>query len=95
MTHMSVKGEFAIDDDTGRRRIAALEVKKRLAKEESEGLRDDQEGIINLSKFLPAELTWADTGLLLIYSALRYIRTIYLSSICIFGALQTYRRPFR
>ena len=88
MTHMSVKGEFAIDDDTERQRIAALEVKKRLAKEESEG-------IINISKFLPAKLTWADTGLLLIYSALRYIRTIYLSSICIFGAIQTYGRPFR
>ena len=40
---MSVKGEFAIDDDTERQRIAALEVKKRLAKDESEG-------IINLSK---------------------------------------------
>ena len=66
--------------------MAAPEV-KRLVKEESEGLRDDQEGIINLSKFLPAELTWADTGLLRIYSALRYTRTIYLSSICIFGAL--------
>ena len=87
MTHMSVKGEFAIDDDTERQRIAALEVKKRLAKDESEG-------IINYQN-LPAKLTWAYTGLLLIYSALRYIRTIYLSSICIFGALQTYGRPFR
>ena len=93
MTQMNVKGEFAIDDDTERRRIATLEVKKRSVKEEWEGLRNDQEGIINLSGFLAAELTWAGTGLLLIYSALRYIRTIYLSAICIFGALQTYRRP--
>ena len=50
MTHMSVKGEFAIDGDTERQCIAALEVKKRLAKEEPEG-------IINSSKFLPAKLT--------------------------------------
>ena len=34
MTRMSVKGEFATDDDIERQRIAALEVKKRLAKEE-------------------------------------------------------------
>ena len=42
---MNVKGEFATDDVTGRRRMASLEVKKRLAKEESEGLGDEQEGI--------------------------------------------------
>ena len=34
MTQMNVKGEFAIDDDTERRRIATLEVKKRSVKEE-------------------------------------------------------------
>ena len=34
MTQMSIKGKFATDDDTERRRMAALEIRKRLAKEE-------------------------------------------------------------
>ena len=34
MTQMSIKGEFATDDDTERRRMAALEIRNRLAKEE-------------------------------------------------------------
>ena len=65
MTQTSIKGKFATDDDTERRerrRMAALEAKKRLEiEEESEGLGDDQEGIINLSIVLPVELTGANT----------------------------------